>query len=396
MTLTENPAQVRLERTKHRDIQVVALRFEYDKSLTEIAKTLDCYWSQSKYFWYLPDSVDVQKKIFKAFKGTAWVDASALYQGMKPYSMARNIGSNTPKAPTPPAKQVELPKDYLEKLKNRRYSLNTISTYTSLFKSFMQHFHPKAPSFITEQEIKNYLLREVERRKLSYSTQNQIINAIKFYYEQVLGLEKKQYWIDRPRKETRLPIVLSLQEVNDILWSITNNKHRSIVGLLYSSGLRIGELLNLRKQDIDFDRKQVFVRGGKGKKDRVSVLAENIAPELLAYMSEYAPNYWLFEGPERTQYSRGSIGQIIKRACKRANVNKHVTAHTFRHSFATHLLEQGTDLRYIQTLLGHNSSKTTEIYTHVSNNALQNIKSPMDMLERPKTLDTKELNNTNT
>ena len=220
-------------------------------------------------------------------------------------------------------------------------------------------------------------------------------NGLKFYYEQVLGLEKKVYWLDRPRKEKRLPTVLSPQEVNDILWSISNNKHRCLVGLLYSSGLRVGELLSLRRQDIDFDRKQVFVRG-KGKKDRVSVMADRISAELLAYISEYAPNYWLFEGPKRTHYSSGSVGQIIKRACKKANIHKHVTAHTFRHSFATHLLEQGTDLRYIQTLLGHSSSKTTEIYTHVSNNALQNIKSPMDMLEQPKTLDSKDLNNNNT
>lgn len=321
-------------------------------------------------------------QVFTAFKGLAWVDATALEENVP--AKTKTLNNDSPE-------KVTIPKEYLEKLLRRRYSPNTISTYTSLFRAFVQHFHPKPPEEITEEEIKQYLLSEVQRRNLSYSTQNQMINAIKFYYEQVLGLEKKQYWIDRPRKEKRLPTVLSPEEVNDILWSIRNTKHRCIVGLLYSSGLRIGELLNLRKQDIDFDRKQVFVRGGKGKKDRVSILADNMASELLTYQAEFKSKYWLFEGPEQSQYSSTSVGVIIKKACRAANISKHVTAHTFRHSFATHLLEQGTDLRYIQTLLGHGSSKTTEIYTHVSQNALRNIKSPMDVLLNTKELDNKQL-----
>lgn len=363
----------------HRGAIHIALHFQFDQSLIHIAKTLGCSWSQSKKCWYLPNTSDVQKRIFAAFRGTSWVNATALYNGRNPESTTPASRGNK-KQKKRPKKSVNIPKGYLEKLKIRRYSANTANTYISLFSAFVLHFHPKAPEQVSEREIKDYLLQEVERRNLSGSTQNQIINAIKFYYEQVLGLEKKKYWIDRPRKEKRLPTVLSPEEVKDILSRLKNIKHHCIVALLYSSGLRIGELLSLRKQDIDLDRMQIFIRGGKGKKDRVSILAESMAKELLSYQALYKPKYWLFEGPEQTQYSRTSVGLLIKRACAAARIGKRVTAHTFRHSFATHLLEQGTDLRYIQTLLGHSSSKTTEIYTHVSQHALRNIKSPMDAL----------------
>jgi len=255
----------------------------------------------------------------------------------------------------------------------------------------VNYFLDKKVKDITEEDIKSYLLYMVDKRKVSYSTQNQIINSIKFYYEQVLGLGKKKYWINRPRKEKRLPGVLSVEEVMEILWSIDNIKHKCIVGLLYSAGLRMGELLNLRRQDLDFDRKQLFIKGGKGNKDRTSVLSDLIAQQLVNYLAIARPKYWLFESPGQAQYSKTSVGNIIKRACKKAGVEKKVTAHTFRHSFATHLLEQGTDLRYIQTLLGHNSSKTTEIYTHVSTNALRNIKSPLDVIAEDNTLKNKKL-----
>ena len=392
MALTEKQAEIKLERFQHKGGDKIALHFEYNNQLIELAKAQGCRWSQSNKCWYLPMEHNIHKKIIAAYYGKAYVDASALFNGQKPKTRTtQKPATRRATGKMPKAIPIEIPDAYMAKLKGRQYASSTYKTYTSLFRSFLQHFAPKAPELITEQEIKDYLLKTVEERNLSDSTQNQIINSIKFYYEKVLCLEKKNYWLDRPRKAKRLPTILSPEEVKDILWSIENPKHRCIVGLLYSSGLRIGELLNLRMQDIDFDRKQVLVRGGKGKKDRVSILAESMATELLAYNAQYKPKYWLIEGPEQTKYSTTSVGAIIKRACKTAGINKHVTAHTFRHSFATHLLEQGTDLRYIQTLLGHSSSKTTEVYTHVSQNALRNIKSPMDVLLNNNELNNKQL-----
>ena len=221
----------------------------------------------------------------------------------------------------------------------------------------------------------------VDERQISTSYQNQSINAIKFYYEQVLGGKRKFYFLDRPRKEKRLPVVLSEPEVVRIFAQVDNLKHKCLLMLIYSAGLRIGEALHLKVADIDSARGQVNIRGAKGNKDRVSLLSASLLPLLREYYQQYRPKKYLFEGM--------SGGKILGPQCaggaqaggvQQAKIQKKVTLHTLRHSFATHLLENGTDLRYIQTLLGHNSSRTTEIYTHVSTKALRDIRSPLDKL----------------
>lgn len=170
-----------------------------------------------------------------------------------------------------------------------------------------------------------------------------------------------------------------------------NLKHKLIICLLYSSGLRKGELLSLRKEDILLDKSLIFVRGGKGKKDRTTVLSDHLKQLLKIYLQEYKPNYWLIEGVGRNKYSPSSVGRVISKAAQNAKIERVVTAHMLRHSFATHLLEQGLDLRYIQQLLGHGSSKTTEIYTHVSSKSLAKIKSPLDTFLKDKNIDFKQL-----
>ena len=188
------------------------------------------------------------------------------------------------------------------------------------------------------------------------------------------------YSIERPFKEVKLPKVLSQEEVKKIINATNNIKHRCIVGLLYSAGLRRQELLNLRIQDIDSKRMLVTIHQGKGKKDRITVLSEKVLEDLRLYFKEWKPTHYLFEGKPGEKYGRSSIGKIISRAASKSKISKVVTPHMLRHSFATHLLEAGTDLRYIQTLLGHTSSKTTEIYTQVSLGHMQSIKSPLDSL----------------
>lgn len=220
----------------------------------------------------------------------------------------------------------------------------------------------------------------IKKKNISISQQNQRINAIRFYYEKILGYDKQYYCIHRPRKEKKLPQVLSKNQIRDILNSCNNIKHRCIITLLYSAGLRRGEVLNLKITDIDSQRMVLIIRGAKGKKDRLSLLSNHALIMLREYYKQYRPEEYLFEGQNGSKYSAESIAKIFKRAVLKTNIKRHVTPHTLRHSFATHLLEQGTDLRYIQKLLGHNSSKTTEIYTHVSCNSLNKINNPFDDL----------------
>ena len=207
-----------------------------------------------------------------------------------------------------------------------------------------------------------------------------MINSIKFYLEQVLGKPRTVYHIQRPRKEFRLPVVLSKPEVRSILRQIRNPKHHAILSTIYASGLRLSELIHLKITDIDSKRMLIHIRQSKGKKDRMVPLSSQLLHELRAYYRKYQPTEYLFEGEKGGAYGRSSVQQIFRKAKCAAGIQKKATVHTLRHSFATHLLEAGTDLRMIQVLLGHSSSKTTEIYTHVSNQYIQQVISPLDTL----------------
>ncbi|MBN2348419.1 MAG: tyrosine-type recombinase/integrase [Bacteroidales bacterium] len=191
-----------------------------------------------------------------------------------------------------------------------------------------------------------------------------------------LNIEK----LERPRKERRLPVVLSQEEIKSIFEEVHNIKHKTLLSLIYSAGLRISEVINLQIKDIDTHRKIIHIKRAKGAKDRLVGLSEKMADMLSNYYSMCEPGEFLFEGPGGGRYSDTSIRNIFRRAVKKAGIRRRVTVHSLRHSYATHLLEQGTDLRFIQMLLGHSSSRTTEIYTHVAVNRLLNIKSPFDTL----------------
>lgn len=217
-------------------------------------------------------------------------------------------------------------------------------------------------------------------KQVSASYQNQAINAIKFYNEHVLGLDRTYYEIDRPFKPKNLPRVLSQKDVQKILLEVKNIKHKAILSIIYGCGIRISECINMRLTDIDSDANRVWVRNAKGRKDRITLLPESLLTLLREYYLAYRPKKWLFEGPNCEQYSGSSIRKVFSRAKSKARVRKPASVHTLRHSFATHLLENGTNLRYIQQLLGHSSSKTTEIYTHVTESHLINVVSPLDFI----------------
>ena len=272
------------------------------------------------------------------------------------------------------------PQNYIDKLLELRYSQNTLDVYTDMFEEFINHYEETAIDDITEPMIMDFLQYLVNERHVSTSYQNQSINAIKFYYERVQGGKRKVYMIDRPREEQFLPEVLSTEEITAILNATENLKHKAILMTIYSAGLRIGEAINLKIKDIDSQRMQIRVEQGKGKKDRYTLLGNKTLEILRKYVAEYKPKEWLFEGAKGEQYSTRSIGHILKDAVEKTNIKKRITVHTLRHSFATHLLEAGTDLRYIQNLLGHANSKTTEIYTHITTKGFDQIKSPLDNL----------------
>jgi len=270
----------------------------------------------------------------------------------------------------------------LQKLILKNYSQNTIKTYMHMFKQFLIYIHPMPLHQVSTAHIMHYHKELVTKRNVSSSYQNQSINAIKFYIEKVLNLPKVTYDFCRPRRSKTLPKVLSLEEVARLLDHTHNIKHKTILSIIYGCGLRISESINLKVEDIDSSNMRVWVRNAKGKKDRITLLSPTLLKQLRAYYTIYKPKQWLFEGVKGKQYSVSSIRQVFNRSKKKARVNIPATVHTLRHSFATHLLDNGTNLRYIQKLLGHSSSKTTEIYTHVSTTNLTNITSPFEMLSK--------------
>lgn len=267
-----------------------------------------------------------------------------------------------------------------EQLMLKRYSQHTIKSYRSHFATFLLRYNDTNPTELTEAHIRTYLM-EIVARGRSESHQNQVINAIKFYYEQVLRQERKTYYIPRPKRPKKLPEVMSVSEVQRLIQAIDNLKHRCIIMLIYSAGLRLSEVVNLRIQDINSSQMRIFIKGGKGKKDRHVGLSEKVLHKLRAYYRLYRPQDWLFEGQYGGQYGKRSVQQLFQKAKLKSKVNPYATVHTLRHSYATHLLDRGVNLRYIQELLGHSNSKTTEIYTHISSIGKLQIKSPLDQLE---------------
>ncbi|NNE32419.1 MAG: tyrosine-type recombinase/integrase, partial [Winogradskyella sp.] len=215
-------------------------------------------------------------------------------------------------------------------------------------------------------------------RNYGISTHRQLISALKHFGDRFTESGIEPTTIKRPRKSRHLPTVLSKEEVIDLLRATYNLKHRTILAMMYSCGLRIGEVLQLRLADIDLDRRQLVVVQSKNRKDRYVILAESTVPLLINYVSSYKPQHFLFQGEKGGMYSATSIRCFLRRSCRRAGITKRVTPHTLRHSYATHLIENGVNLRLVQELLGHSKPETTMIYTHVAKKDILAVQSPLD------------------
>ena len=276
-----------------------------------------------------------------------------------------------------------------QRLVLKSYSKHTLRNYKAELSHFFKYFENIDLRQLDKEKIESFVFYLIDKYKISESRQNIVINAIKFYYEQVLGLPREFYDIQRPKRPKTLPNVLSQEEVFKLINSPKNIKHKAILYTLYSCGLRVSELTNLRIKDIRSDLGYVFIKGSKGKKDRHTVLSDYLLDILRQYIKQHKPSYWLFEGQDGGQYSAKSVQKIYRKAQQATGANPWSTPHTLRHSFATHLLENGENLRNIQIMLGHDSSKTTEIYTHVINVNNKKVKNPLDMIMKNNKFDDK-------
>ena len=350
------------------------LIFGFDKALLTLIKKYPYYsWDSKNKWWTIPFSEIYLNQI----------QSYALEQGLKvsyEEEPAGEMGVKRISAFDVPNYR-ECPEGMILKLKEIRYSPKTIKVYKALFEEFINFYYKYDINKIDETQIISFLRFLVIDRKVSTSYQNQSINAIKFYYEKVLGGQRKFYFVDRPKKERTLPTVLNEDEVVRLFKSVDNIKHKCMLMLAYSSGLRLGEILRLRLVDIDRERMQIRVVQSKGRKDRYAKLSAKFTKVLDQYCDKEQPKDFVFEGAKGAEYSPTSLQNIIRAAAAKAGIQKHTTMHTLRHTFATHSLENGVDLRYIQSMLGHESSKTTEIYTHITTKGFDQIKSPLDNLD---------------
>lgn len=366
-----------LKRMKYEGREYFILVTDHVLYLKDIVKDLDSMTFHRKFAAFLfPNSEKYLLSVLEACRGKfqivihQTVQLQSLYVHSKFWLQTYSV-------------EVLYENDYLSHMKSRNCSMNTIQNY---FNSFLQFCYYCQLKDIDRKELDgarvNSLVLELSTRNgHSISMRHSLINAVLYYYRNVLGRLDYKNGIIRPKKDKELPHVLSKETVQAILTNCENLKHRTMLSLTYSSGLRVGEILKLKVGDIDSNRMLITVRGGKGKKDRIVMLSEKILLLLREYFIEYRPKDFLFEGQYGAKYSEASLRKVFQKACVKAKVLERPTLHWLRHSFATHLLEAGTDIRYIQQLLGHASTKTTEIYTHVSTKHIGMIRSPLDDLD---------------
>lgn len=355
----------------------IALQFPYSQNLiNEIKKIKDTHWSYSQKAWLLPDSKEKLDELFSVMKGKAWIDIQKLSEP-KP-----ELPKKVSKPEFPPL--CEEKKSRIGKFKSwmrsRRYSESTIDTYCEALILFLRFHSAKKIEEISNEDLIIFNNDYILKYNLSSSYQNQVVNGVKLFFRIQERINMEVDLIHRPKTQHLLPNVLSKEEVKAILDSPGNLKHRAMLSLIYSCGLRRSELLSLKPLDVDRLRKVLIIHQSKGRKDRITPLSEKIIRMIDEYQKSYPTKIWLFEGQSGGKYSEQSLAKVLKQALLKAEISKPASLHWLRHSYATHLLENGTDLRFIQELLGHNSSKTTEIYTYVSTKSLQNIKSPFDDL----------------
>ncbi len=350
--------EVKYELGSHIGRDVIFIHFEFDRKLNErVRKWVGVKWSRKRKAWYVLDSSQNRRKFGLPTKNPG--HASSNIDPVNQPAMSR----------------------FIETLQLKSYSQNTINTYRNEFAQLLQILKAKNVNDLDAEKLRSYFLYCINTLKLSENTIHSRLNAVKFYFEQVLHRDKFFFDIPRPKKPSILPKVINVKDIKKLFAVTTNLKHNTMLKLCYGLGLRVSEIVNLKITDIDSINMQVFIERAKRKKDLYVNLPESILEQLRDYFREYRPGKYLFEGQYGGQYSIRSCQKVFSQALEKAKINKAIGIHGLRHSFATHLLESGTDISFIQQLLGHNDIKTTLRYTHVSQQTLKNIKSPLDTMD---------------
>ena len=382
--------EIRVRELMHRGDLCYFLFFDWDKALQDLLKQIaGLRYSATYKAWYLLKREQLLTRL-------AHVPGYNLTFKMEEMPMEEKqsdakTGEQTLAVPLKKLEEMEVEvldaekREKVDQLRqwmvSRRYSQNTISTYMDALKVFLNFYAFKPLAEISNADLVSFDNVYIAAKGLSSSYQNQVINAVKLFFRCVENRQLEIERVSRPKRKKVLPNVLSKEEVRAILGALKNTKHRAMLSLIYACGLRCGELLALKPEHLDAGHGFLLVKQGKGRKDRVVPLSERITAMIGVYMQEYSPERYIFEGQKRGEpYDERSLQQVLKQAVAKAGIKKPVSLHWLRHSYATHLLEGGTDLRYIQEILGHSSSRTTEIYTHVSRLSLQKIRSPFDTL----------------
>lgn len=362
---------IKMEGLKNQDF--IFISFKYNEELISVIKQTKRFrWSVSKRCWYLPFSnsnLDLIHQIFGAIT-IINMDQSICQASKQPIKKINRVISEHNK---------EIIRGYVSYLRGKRYSESTIKTYFTFMADFFDFVNLIPLEKISNRDVELFIEKVFIPRNYSISTHRQFISALKLFVVFYPVIRIDNLILHRPKKSRLLPTILSNEEIISILRCTKNLKHRAIIAMIYSAGLRISELLNLKLNHIDIQRRQIMVKNSKGRKDRNVILAQSCIPLILNYLDTYKPNLYFTEGKPSEKYSAESVRAFLKRSCKIAKITKSVTPHTLRHSYATHLLENGIDLRYIQELLGHSKPETTMIYTHVSKKDLLRIESPLDI-----------------
>lgn len=369
----------------HRNADCIGIFFQKDDDVLNQLKTLgNVRWSRTKRCWYIPASFENYLALKKLFSGQIFTDQTLW--GSKDKIPVNGTAQNV----YLPLEQLATFEKYRKHLTLKGYSPNTMRTYLNEFRQFLIAIKNHDADHFTPERLKDYLFYCHDKLKLSENTLHSRINALKFYYEKVLRKDKFFWNIPRPKKPLLLPKLLNEEELQRLFNALKSKKHKAILFTVYSSGLRVSEVVNLKLKDIDGNRLQMRVSRAKGKKDRYV----NLSPVLLDLLRQYIktevprPKEFLFESKQTgTSYPTRTIQQIFSNAKRKAMISKDVGIHSLRHSFATHLLEKGTDIKYIKDLLGHFDIKTTERYLHVSRKKMVNIVSPFDDLWNRKGID---------
>ena len=377
ITLVIAMKSITLLANTHKGTNIVMIHFPFDEEVKSHLQLLpEVKWSQTLKTFYTKDSSINRVLIYNHIRLKKWL---VNYEKLKKQVIPSSKDNYKLVLPTLSNNlTLELSK-FKRWLQQKRLSTNTVNTYVEVTAYFLRYGILKKTENYSIKLIEQFNYDFIYRANRSVSYQNQCINGIKKYFL-FKGTEVNLLNIERPKKEKRLPAVLSVEEIKAIFNNITNLKHKTLLSLLYSAGLRIGEALSIKVEDIDSKRMLIHIKQAKGKKDRYTLLSHSFLKLLREYYLAYKPKVLLFEGMHGKKYSNASAQAVLKKALKNTKIKKRVTLHTLRHTFATHLLENGTDIRYIQELLGHSSPKTTMIYTHVSQTSLKNIKNPFDEL----------------